>query len=168
MTGEEKKNIINGLVFYRNRWVSIDKKNELENQKKKCIEKGFVHFQGEWITIEDKISRIAPPTQQQNAPGNIVVNKTVTNQVYNISSDNRTFQDSGEHRHVHLDAAAAPEKTQQPTIPLNQSASREPPNTDNKKPHSRCLEDQAGHLPDKPHEENNIFDKFNDADEFLD
>jgi hypothetical protein len=105
MTKEDRARVIQGHVLYQGRWMSMEQKMELEAARRKKIEQGFVHYQGEWMRIDEKLERIAPHPKMEHVlqqPRQIIVNKTVNKQVYNIDhhTDNRTFH---EHRHVHVD-----------------------------------------------------------------
>jgi hypothetical protein len=96
MNKEDKSSVVHGEVFYRNRWMPIEKKVDLEAQDRKKIEEGFVMFQGEWVTIEEKLARVFPPAPQKQEAQHIHVNQT-----YNI--DKRVIHEH-EHKHLHLDA----------------------------------------------------------------
>ncbi len=106
MIDEDRKRIIHGQVLYNNRWMSIEKKIELESKDKKKIEEGFVCFQGEWITIEEKIARTKPQASPQQKEQSIVFNQTINRQTYNVNHneqiDNRVIHEH-DHRHLHLD-----------------------------------------------------------------
>ncbi|MFP4522842.1 MAG: hypothetical protein ACLFQK_11920 [Fibrobacterota bacterium] len=114
MDREWKEKVLNGYVESAGRWVSIDKKNELENARRKKIEDGFVFYMNEWIPINQKYNTlVAAEKNASGDPGKIVINNTENRQVYNISNDNRTVHDNRheEHRHLHVDRNSLSEKS---------------------------------------------------------
>ena len=101
MNAEEKRRIIRGEVFCEGRWVPIDKKYEIEQQRRKKIEAGYVFYQGEWISIDEKCARVLPPKpKEEKKSETIVINQYDNRTVYNV--DKRTTHHH-EHRHVNID-----------------------------------------------------------------
>ena len=101
MNTEEKRRIIRGEVFVEGRWVPIDKKYAIEQQRRKKIEAGYVFYQGQWMTIDEKLNRVVPPKPpEEKRPATVVINQYDNRTFYNV--DNRTLHQH-EHRHVHID-----------------------------------------------------------------
>jgi hypothetical protein len=110
MIREERQKVLQGFVNYRNQWMSIEKKMDLDSQRRKKIEQGYVQHNGEWITIDEKISRMQPKPPVSEGQKQVFINNTINRQVYNIQNtvDNRSFQSNvNEHRHVHIDQPAS-------------------------------------------------------------
>jgi len=99
MNKEDRNRIIHGQVYYQGRWMSIDKKLELEKLDIDKVEQGYVRHNGEWITIDEKIARTVLH-QQISEPQQVYINQTYNQQTYNI--DKRTVHEH-DHKHIHVD-----------------------------------------------------------------
>jgi hypothetical protein len=104
MNTEDKYRIVRGQVFCDGRWLPIENKLSLEQQRQKKIEAGYVFFQGEWISIDEKLARTVPSKYpEERMSPSIILNVNDNRTTYTI--DNRTIHEH-EHRHVHLDSGS--------------------------------------------------------------
>ncbi|MBN1759849.1 MAG: hypothetical protein JW863_16095 [Chitinispirillaceae bacterium] len=101
MNTDEKRRVIHGEVFAEGRWVPIERKFEIEQQRRKKIEAGYVWYRGDWMTIDEKLRLVVPskPPEEKSNP-TIVINN-YDNRTFS-TVDNRTVHHY-EHRHVHVD-----------------------------------------------------------------
>ena len=89
MNSSDKRRILRGEVFHQGRWMSIDKKCDLEKDRQKKIIAGYVFYQGEWMSIDEKIARVVPPVpKEEKKAETIVINQYDNRTIYNV--DKRT------------------------------------------------------------------------------
>ena len=129
MIREDKGRIVQGQVFYRNQWMPIERKVQLEARNRKKIEEGYVLFQGEWITIEEKRARVTPQKPTVKGPEKVVYNKTINRQTYTVhhneNIDNRVIHEH-DHRHVHVNGQTLSNLTREEQERIRQSQGAAP------------------------------------------
>ena len=80
MTKEDIRKVIQGLVKYKDEWVTIEKKVGFTKDWRKRIEDGYVFFLNEWVPIAQKYKHLTKgdATIPSEKP-HVVINSQVTN-----------------------------------------------------------------------------------------